>query len=168
LYITVGIDESPIEAIKCKAIILTEKAFNSRFPAKKISRQDKEEYNRTFICRRGCNTGTTTYTEELNWDEIEHKTDEDIEKLIQKLTSETVSRKRGRKPGFKVVKRKKEDYLSEEDEDFEDDIIKTPRKKQKHSAITTPRKPKTPTKLLTPSHKRYTNCQDLFTFAYFE
>jgi origin recognition complex subunit 1 len=149
----VGVDESPIESIKAKANIVTERDFKSRFPTKNIPRKDKEEFNRTFLCRRGCDTGSTTYTEEFNWNDLDHNSAEHVENLLEKLKSETVSRKRGRQPGFKL-KRKKEDYINEEEEEEYDDVVRTPRKKQKHSTVTTPRKPRTPSKLLTPSHKR--------------
>jgi origin recognition complex subunit 1 len=151
----VGFDESPIESIKTKATILTESAFTARYPSKKIPRKAKEEYGKTFICRRGCNLGTTTYTEEFNWEHIKHTTEEDVLELWERLKSETKSR-RGRKPGQKVAKRKREDYISdvEAGDNYHDDVIETPRKKNKHSTVSTPRKPRTPSKLLTPSHKR--------------
>ena len=73
-----------------------------------------------------------------------------MEKLIDRITfgTQLATTKR------KTVKRKKkaEDYDHGDDEEEE---LETPRKKQKHSAVSTPRKVRTPSaKFLTPSHKR--------------
>ena len=115
----------------------------------------KEELSKTFVCRRCCNLGTTTYTDEFDWNDIEHNTEEDIDELLARFELETESKKRkNRKP----VKRKREEYEdegAEEDYDIDGDgVMGTPRKKKKNSAAITPQKPRISSKLLTPSHKR--------------
>jgi len=61
---------------------------------------------------------------------------------------------------------------TKEDDDFrggdpdDEEILRTPRKKQKTSGVSTPKKPRTPSKLLTPSHKRHAFLFLLFVFAF--
>lgn len=125
---------------------MSEKAFNKKYPTGKIPKRSRD-YGKTFICRRGCNTKTTTYTEEFIWEDIFRGTEADVEDLAERVKAETTAtRKRGRKR-MKV----KVDF---QDSDVEDEEVETPRKKQKISAVSTPRKTRTPSKLLTPSHKR--------------
>lgn len=71
--------------------------------------------------------------------------------LVERLESETKStkRKRGNEKRRKADEDFKGGFLDDEAMDVE-----TPKKKQKFSAVSTPRKIRTPSKLLTPSHKR--------------
>jgi len=101
-----------------------------------------------FVCRRGCNLKSTTYSEEFSWKDIAHDTEDDVIRLIEKLKSETKATKKPR-----LDKRKRGD----DEFDLKDeagDEPGTPRKKHKTFTVSTPRKPRTPSKLLTPSHKR--------------
>jgi origin recognition complex subunit 1 len=126
---------------------MSEKAFKAKYPTGKIPKRSKA-YGKTFICRRGCNTRTTTYTEEFIWEDIFHGTEDDVEELRARLKAETTAtRRRGAKKHVKVE-------LDFEQSAGEDEELETPRKKQKFSTTSTPRKPRTPSKLLTPSHKR--------------
>lgn len=140
-------DESPLESIIDKATILSETAFLAKFPSGKISRKSRD-YGNTFLCRRGCHTGTTTYTDEFSWDDIAHSTHEEVLQLTERLVSETKARRKKRAP-----KRTREDSFVD-DELAADEEFGTPRKRQKNSLVSTPKKPRTPSKLLTPSHKR--------------
>lgn len=125
---------------------MSENAFNRKYPTGKVPKRSKD-YGKIFVCRRGCNTRTATYTEEFIWEDIFSGTEADVERLIERLKAETTAtRKRGRKR-MKV----EADFV---DSDAEDEGVQTPRKKQKTSTVSTPRKPRTPSKLLTPSHKR--------------
>ena len=125
---------------------MSAEAFNRKYPTGKIPKRSKD-YGKTFICRRGCNTKTTTYTEEFIWEDIYHGTEADVEELIQRLQAETTATRKRSKKRMRV----EADF---KDEDVEDEEDQTLRKKQKTSAVSTPRKPRTPSKLLTPSHKR--------------
>jgi origin recognition complex subunit 1 len=120
--------------------------FHARHPSGKIPRKSKE-YGKTFICRRGCNTRTATYTEEFVWEDTYHGTEEDVATLIDRLKSDT-----------RATRKRRKDTKTTGDDNFEDDDIgeepATPRKRQKTSAVSTPRKARTPAKLVTPGHKR--------------
>jgi origin recognition complex subunit 1 len=136
-----------LDSIIDKATILTEKDFNARFPKGTIPKRSKD-YGKIFVCRRACNLKSTTYTEEFSWNDIAHDTEDDVIQLIEKLQSET---KATRKPRSEKRKREDDDFEARDEADEE---FGTPRKKHKTSTMTTPRKSRTPSKLLTPSHKR--------------
>lgn len=125
---------------------MSDRAFHAKYPSGKIPRKSKE-YGKTFICRRGCNTRTATYTEEFIWEDIYHGTEEDVLALIDRLKSDT-----------KATRKRRKDARATGDDNFDvDDIGEepvTPRKRQKTSVVSTPRKPRTPSKLVTPGHKR--------------
>lgn len=146
LYITPSWDWNPLASINGKAVIMSSTTFYARYPSGKIPRRSKE-YGKTFICRRGCNTRTATYTEEFIWEDIFHDAEEDVTALIDRLKSDTKATR----------KRRTEAKTTDEDGFHDDDIGEeptTPRKRQKTSIISTPRKPRTPSKLVTPGHKR--------------
>lgn len=150
MYITPGTDVNALASINGKATIMSEKAFKKKYPTGKIPKKSLDQ-GKTFICRRGCNTQSSIYTEEFDWETLKHSTPEDVEKLVDWIKSGTQSTKK-RKPG----------RPSKADGDFrggpvdeEEMELETPRKKQKHSNVSTPRKVRTPSKLLTPSHKKY-------------
>jgi origin recognition complex subunit 1 len=129
---------------------MSEKAFNATYPNGKIPRKAKG-FGKTFICRRGCNTRTSTYTEEFKWEDVYDSTEDGLNKLMQRLENDTMATRKKR-PGKRRIA--DDDFTGEHvrDSDLEQE---TPRKKQKFSsAASTPRKIKTPSKLLTPSHKR--------------
>lgn len=151
MYITPTYDENPLESINGTAIIMSEKTFNTRYPNGKIPRKTKG-YGKTFVCRRGCNTRTSTYTEEFKWEDIYDGTEEGLNKLIKRLEDDTTATRKKRPEKRKIAD---DDFTGVDvaDSDLEQD---TPRKKQKFSsAASTPRKIRTPSKLLTPNHKRY-------------
>lgn len=151
MYITPHTDVNALASINGKATIMSEKAFMKKYPTGKLPKKSKEQ-GKTFICRRGCNTQSTIYTDEFDWENLRHSTLGDMEKLVEWIKSGTQSNKK-RKPGR--PSKKDEDYRGGHVDD-EDAELETPRKKQKHSNVSTPRKVRTPSKLLTPSHKRYT------------
>jgi origin recognition complex subunit 1 len=147
LYISPAWDFAPLESINGKANILSEMVFSARYPTGKIPKKSSA-FGKTFVCRRGCNTRTATYTEEFIWEDIFHGMEEDVEQLSERLKTETMATRKA-----SARKRRKPEL------DFEvsgaEDEVKTPRKKQKFSSNSTPKKPRTPSKLLTPSHKRH-------------
>src|SRR3954467_5737692 len=67
---------------------MSEKAFKTKYPNGKIPKKSSA-YGKTFICRRGCNTRTSTYTEELIWEDIYDGSKENLYKLIDKRERDT-------------------------------------------------------------------------------
>jgi origin recognition complex subunit 1 len=151
MYITPTYDNNPLESINGTAIIMSEKAFNTKFPNGKLPRKAKG-YGKTFVCRRGCNTRTSTYTEEFKWEDVYEGTEESLSKLMKRLENDTTATRKKRPEKRKIGD---DDFTGVDvaDSDLEQE---TPKKKQKFSsAASTPRKIRTPSKLLTPSHKRH-------------
>jgi origin recognition complex subunit 1 len=150
MYITPHTDVNALASINGKAMIMSERVFTKKYPTGKIPKKSKDQ-GKTFICRRGCNTQSTIYTDEFDWENLQHSTLEDMEKLVAWIKSGTQSNKK-RKVGR--PSKKDADFRGDPADDEEAEL-ETPRKKQKHSAVSTPRKVRTPSKLLTPNHKRY-------------
>ncbi|KAG6033298.1 hypothetical protein E4U41_006946 [Claviceps citrina] len=69
LYISPSWDINPLASINGKAKVSSLDSFLSTYPSGKIARNSKD-YGKTFICRRGCNTRTATYTDEFVWEEL--------------------------------------------------------------------------------------------------
>lgn len=133
---------------------MSEKAFKSQYPKGTIPRQSKA-HGTTFVCRRGLNLKTSLYTEPMIWEDVSHGTAEEVHQLIDFLEKPT---KVVRKRKFDNIVKKDDNFtggfVEEEDSDAEAGINITPRKKRKNTTLGTPRKIKTPSKLLTPRHKR--------------
>jgi origin recognition complex subunit 1 len=141
MYITPGTDVNALASINGKATIMSETAFKKKYPTGKLPKKSKDQ-GKTFICRRGCNTQSAIYTDEFDWENLQHSTPADMEKLVDWLKSGTQS-----------TKKRKVGRPSKADGDFRGRQFDD--EKQKHSAVSTPRKVRTPSKLLTPSHKRF-------------
>jgi origin recognition complex subunit 1 len=141
---------NPLASINGKASVLSVEAYMAKHPGGKISRNSKD-YGKSFICRRGCNTRTATYTEEFIWEDVYRGTQDDLQHLIERVQNETKATRKRRSD-----KRLVDDEDEFADEDGDEDGLRTPKKKRRKIAtISTPQKPRTPSKLLTPSHKRY-------------
>lgn len=86
---------NPLASINGRATIVSPTTFNSRYPSGKVPRTSKD-YGKIFVCRRGCNTRTATYTDEFLWEEI-YTGPEDLGSLVERVTSQTkATRKRKR------------------------------------------------------------------------
>ncbi|OAA39668.1 Origin recognition complex, subunit 1 [Metarhizium rileyi] len=99
LYISPSWDINPLASINGKAKVMSLEAFLSKYPSGKIPRQSKD-FGKTFVCRRGCNTRTATYTEEFIWEELYSSVD-DMFKLIdfiEKNTKAVRGRRTAREP----------------------------------------------------------------------
>ncbi|KAI6779038.1 Origin recognition complex subunit-like protein [Emericellopsis cladophorae] len=95
LYITPSWDVNPLASINGKAKIISLGAFEKEYPGGKVPRQSPD-YGKTFICRRGCNTRTASYTDEFIWEEV-LQSPEDVFKMIQMVKDKTkATRKRRR------------------------------------------------------------------------
>ncbi|ODA76635.1 hypothetical protein RJ55_07906 [Drechmeria coniospora] len=98
LYISPSWDKNPLASINGKAQVTSLEAFLFKFPSGKIPRHFPE-YGKTFICRRGCNTRTASYTDEFIWEEI-YRGGKDIFELSQRIERDTkATRRRGKARG---------------------------------------------------------------------
>lgn len=86
---------NPLASINGRATIVSPDIFQSKYPSGRVPRTSKD-YGKIFICRRGCNTRTATYTEEFSWEDI-YKGAEDLDSLVERVQSQTkATRKRKR------------------------------------------------------------------------
>lgn len=149
MYITPSWDINPLTSINGRASIVSVETFKSKYPSGKVPRSSKD-YGKIFICRRGCNTRTATYTDEFNWEDIYNSAD-DILPLIERVQNQTKATRRRKKGAIAD-----EDPADDWDPSNEPDEPKTPSKKRKFSQASTPtsKAKRTPQKFSTPTHKR--------------
>jgi origin recognition complex subunit 1 len=97
--------------------------FNKRYP-NGVPKKSKES-GKVFVCRRGCNPRTATYTDEFIWEDFWHGRDTNLSKLIdfvKQNTRQTNRRKPAtRAPAVKTDNKKKKRKRKESDEEEEDD-----------------------------------------------
>lgn len=150
LYITVNFDDNSLSTINGKATVLSKDVFDKRYPSGKVPRGSKD-FGKVFICRRGANTRTATYTDEFIWEDV-YRGKQDLENLSELVERQTV----------KTCKRKAMKSIKEHDiddfvDDDDDDQPGTPRKRRKLAPGTlTPSKAKqlTPRKFATPTGRK--------------
>lgn len=126
---------------------MSEAAFRKRYPNGKVPRNSKE-FGKVFICRRGCNTRTATYTDEFIWEDI-CRGAEDIEELSERIKRETKATRRRRNATKESPER---DYTARDDGD-DAEQLRTPKKARTYDALT-PSKRKSASKPMTPSHRK--------------
>ncbi|KAL9122745.1 MAG: hypothetical protein Q9187_000706 [Circinaria calcarea] len=150
LYITPSWDINPLASINGKASIVSPRAFSARYPAGKVPRSSKD-FGKIFVCRRGCNTRTATYTDDFVWEDVfRHGSEEDINNLVNRVSTQTNATR----------KRKRNIVLQDHEVDSANDsagVPKTPSKRRKlYSAVTPRSKPvtDTPQYFITPTAKR--------------
>ncbi|KAM0512208.1 hypothetical protein ACHAPE_009138 [Trichoderma viride] len=98
LYISPSFDVNPLASINGKANIMSQDAFLSTHPSGKISR-NSPDFGKTFVCRRGCNTRSTTYTDEFVWEEIYENGDVSaLKDFVEKNTRATRRKTRAQSP----------------------------------------------------------------------
>ncbi|EMD00789.1 hypothetical protein BAUCODRAFT_183202 [Baudoinia panamericana UAMH 10762] len=150
LYMTADFDENALSTINGKATIMSPETFAHKWPGGKVPRSSKE-HGKVFVCRRGANTRTATYTEEFKWDDV-YRGGQDLDGLIELVKSQTVrTRKR------KATKEHNLDNFVIGDGDSDDHDPQTPRKKRKLAPGTpTPSKSRqlTPRKFATPTGRK--------------
>ena len=148
LYITANFDENPLMTINGKAKVMSPEEFQRLYPSGKVSRSSKD-YGKAFVCRRGVNVRTSSYTEEFRWEDV-FKGREDMDALREQVERETVrTRKR------KLAKeRDLDDFVTEDEADA--DGLATPRKRRKLTSETPKSKSKqvTPRKFATPTGRK--------------
>ncbi|KAL8304359.1 hypothetical protein RB597_004425 [Gaeumannomyces tritici] len=155
LYITPSWDTNPLAAINGKATVMSQEAFLAKYPSGKIPRNSRE-FGKVFVCRRGCNTRTASYTNEFVWEDIFRGTALDVYKLIERVKTETKAtraRRKPKEPSADVY----EFSAAGDDDDDDDDVAKklqrTP-KKRKMASATTPSRARGASKPATPSSHR--------------
>ncbi|KAK3672252.1 Origin recognition complex, subunit 1 [Recurvomyces mirabilis] len=151
LYLTASFDENPLSTINGKGSILSSEQFDQRYPTGKVPRTS-EDYGKIFVCRRGANTRTATYTDEFVWEDI-YRGREDLDNLVELVETQTV-KTRKRKALKSIKEQDLEDFVigNEDDEDPQ-----TPRKRRKFASGTpTPSKARTltPRKFATPTGRK--------------
>jgi origin recognition complex subunit 1 len=152
LYISANFDDNPLASINGTAKVLSLEHFERLYPTGVVKKSSKD-YGKIFVCRRGCNTRTTTYTPEFKWTDL-YKGAEDIDALVAFVESQTKATRRGGARPKKALQDIDEFVVPESDDDG---IPKTPRKRRKLNDATTPtstRKSPASRKFLTPTHKR--------------
>ncbi|UKZ66799.1 uncharacterized protein TrAtP1_007968 [Trichoderma atroviride] len=98
LYISPSFDVNPLASINGKANIMSLDAFLSAHPSGKISR-NSPDFGKTFVCRRGCNTRSTTYTDEFVWEETYENGDVSaLKDFVEKNTRATRRKARAQSP----------------------------------------------------------------------
>lgn len=149
LYISAAFDENPLTTINGTAKVVSLETFQKRYPTGQVKKSSKD-YGKIFVCRRGCNTRTTTYTPEFKWEDV-YQGPDDIPKLVELVETQT---KATRKRGPKRLHRDLDDFVingSDEDET----APRTPKKRRRLNDATTPKSTrKVAQKFLTPTHKR--------------
>ncbi|KJR82611.1 origin recognition complex subunit 1 [Sporothrix schenckii 1099-18] len=161
LYISPSWDVNPLTSINGSANVMSPAVFRMRFPSGRLGRQSTD-YGKTFICRRGCNTRTASYTDEFVWEDIYKGTVEDIEHLVELVKTGTKASRKRRQT--KNVSADLYDYQDDVDDSYNEPKdtggekeLRTPKKTNKSfEDATTPtsKRPKSTSKLLTPSHRR--------------
>ncbi|KAI9881018.1 MAG: Origin recognition complex, subunit 1 [Pleopsidium flavum] len=152
LYITPSWDLNPLASINGKASIVSAKTFLSRFPAGKVPKYSKEN-GKIFVCRRGCNTRTATYTEEFDWEDIYGGSQPHVYALVERIKKET---KATRKPRGAQSSQEHE-MLDWIEEDAEASSPRTPKHRRKLTFASTPNSKtsiRNPLQFTTPTHRR--------------
>ena len=132
---------------------MSEAAFRAKYPTGKVPRKSRE-HGKVFICRRGCNTRTCTYTEEFVWEDIYHGCG-DLDTLQDTIRRETKATRRRRNAKDEPTD---QDYKLEPDNhegDYAPGTPRTPKKARTREAVTpgSKRKPM-PSNPATPSSHR--------------
>lgn len=99
LYLSPSWDVNSLASINGKAKVMSLDKFLARHPSGKIPR-NSSEYGKTFVCRRGCNTRTATYTNEFLWEDIYSGADHlfNLMDMIEKNTKATRKKRRAKSP----------------------------------------------------------------------
>ncbi|KAL0260762.1 Origin recognition complex, subunit 1 [Diplodia seriata] len=151
VYITSYFDDNPLTTINGRATVVSKDTFLKQFPTGKVPRTSRD-YGKLFVCQRGVNTRTATYTDVFRWEYV-YAGEDDISSLVELVkaqTKETRKRKDSRK-----TKHEMDEFVVPEDDD--EAVPQTPKKRRKLNEATTPtsrRKDLTPRKFITPTHKR--------------
>ncbi|TDZ28265.1 Origin recognition complex subunit 1 [Colletotrichum trifolii] len=81
LYISPSWDINPLAAINGKATIHSQQEFIRAYPSGRVPRSSPD-YGKVFVCRRGCNIRTATYSDEFVWEDLYRSGEQGAQKLI--------------------------------------------------------------------------------------
>ncbi|RGP62839.1 origin recognition complex subunit 1 [Fusarium sporotrichioides] len=95
LYLSPSWDINPLASVNGKAKIMSRDAFLSKYPQGRVPK-NHPDYGKAFVCRRGCNTRTATYTDEFIWEEI-YSGEDDLFALMDRIKAGTKATRRRRK-----------------------------------------------------------------------
>ena len=99
LYITPSWDINPLASINGKAQIFSSDKFFAKYPTGKVPTKSRN-WGKSFICRRGCNTRTATYTDEFVWEDIYGGNIADIDALIARIQKDTKAMRKRKREFF--------------------------------------------------------------------
>ncbi|KAF2266979.1 P-loop containing nucleoside triphosphate hydrolase protein [Lojkania enalia] len=152
LYISAAFDDNPLTTINGTAKVVSLEEFHKQYPSGQVKKSSRD-YGKIFVCRRGCNTRTTTYTPEFKWEDV-YAGEQDIPGLVELVENQTkATRRRGPRPREEAGDL--DDFVIPDSDDH--DVPRTPRKRRKLNDVATPtsaRRDPNARKFLTPTHKR--------------
>lgn len=90
LYLNPNWDDVPLQSINGRAAVCSLAEMEKRWP----NGVPKKEKGKVFVCRRGCNPRTATYTEEFVWEEIWKGRETDTQELQEWVQRETTMRRK--------------------------------------------------------------------------
>lgn len=108
LYITPSWDINPLASINGKASVVSQASLAAKYPSGRIPRSSRD-YGKLFVCRRGCNTRTATYTDEFVWEDV-YRGYNDLDSLVDRVRSQT-----------KATRKRKRDKSYDDDDDDDED-----------------------------------------------
>ena len=111
LYISPSWDVNPLTSINGSANVMSPAVFQTRYPSGRVGRQNKD-YGKSFVCRRGCNTRTASYTDEFVWEELYDGSVESIAHLVEFVKTRTKATRKRRQT--KAERAARLDDLAEE------------------------------------------------------
>ncbi|KAK4454671.1 P-loop containing nucleoside triphosphate hydrolase protein [Podospora aff. communis PSN243] len=155
LYITPTFDINALTTINGKAQIMSHAKYLAKYPTGKVPRKSPE-FGKVFVCRRGCQTRTCTYTDEFAWEDV-YRGIEDLDALKTMIQKGTKATRRKASVDEKGESPERE-YKHTGADDDDDDLAKfrTPSKRTKFRDAVTPgsRRKGATSKPVTPSSHR--------------
>ena len=91
LYISAAFDDNPLASINGTAKVFSLDRFQELYPTG--VKKNSKDYGKVFVCRRGCNTRTTTYTPEFKWEDV-YKDAKDIPTVVDLVETQTKATRR--------------------------------------------------------------------------
>jgi origin recognition complex subunit 1 len=125
VYISLSSDVNPLDSIDGKAVVVSQSLFLRKFPTGKIPKQSPYA-GKTFVCRRGLDMRTTTYSDEFVWEDI-YSGHSDLAKLLELVREQTRAKRRQRGPRTGDVGDDDADFYLDAVQDGNDGAPFTPR-----------------------------------------
>jgi origin recognition complex subunit 1 len=143
-----------LATINGKAHIMSQAAYMKKYPSGKVPRKAKE-FGKVFICRRGCNMRTCTYTDEFVWEDV-YRGRGDIDALQDLVRNGTKATRRRKRPKeIPEEDYKMDDLDGDAGHEYAPGVPRSPKKARMQDAVTPSSKRRTPgSKPATPSSHR--------------